>query len=355
LTKQMTSRWASILLVGTILAGVGLFLSLRLNEAARDWLQITGSAKLGGSDLYANAVLFVRAVPFLIGIGLAVGLLQALGRRSRSEIVNGQIRRHELSVVIMHWLIVVGMILLWFTAALMLPGVLFDLAERLLGADRLAELENTLKVSRPVSLGTLYVLHYIGSAIVLFVAFNHLALHLVGGDRGLLPKKGDTSQTLGIIIGYAGVFGPDGAAFKIPLPKGLRNSVANVLAAIGIKPEPAGKYLATERVVSYWPAAILTGVLLVTGVIKAIHYLYPIPGSWRQFLTIVHDLSGVVLLVWLVLHVAAVVLVPGHWPLLKSMFTTRIARNYVEEHHPVWARQVQAEEKRIAARGGTDG
>jgi thiosulfate reductase cytochrome b subunit len=245
----------------------------------------------------------------------------------------------------MHWLIFIGMLLLWFTAALMLPGVLFDWTEKLLGVERFAELENTLKVNRPLSLATLYALHYIGSALVLFVCFNHLALHLVAGDRGLISKKGDISQAMAIIIGYAGVFGPDGAVFKISLPKGLRKSLTNSLAAVGIKLKPAGKYLATERVASYWPAVVLISVLVVTGIIKAIHYLYPIPGSWRQFLTIVHDVAGVVLLVWLVAHVAAVTLVPGHWPLLLSMFTTRVSKKHVEEHHPQWFEELKAEEQ----------
>lgn len=346
MTKQATFRWIGILFAGAILAAAGVFLSISQNEGARDWLRITGSANLGGSEIFANGVLFARAVPFLIGFGIAVGLAQAMARRRQRDFSTGEVKRHELSVVIMHWLIFIGMLLLWFTAILMLPGVLFDWAEKLLGADRLAELENTLKVNRPLSLVSLYALHYIGSAVVLFVCFNHLALHLVAGDRGLAPKKGDTSQALATIIGYSGVYGPEGAVFKISLPKGLRKLLVNGLAAIGIKLKPAGKYLATERVASYWPAVVLIGILVLTGIIKGIHYLYPIPGSWRQFLTIVHDVTGVVLLVWLILHVAAVVLVPGHWPLLKSMFTTRISRKYVEEHHPRWSEELRAQEER---------
>ncbi|MFQ5856445.1 MAG: cytochrome b/b6 domain-containing protein [Anaerolineae bacterium] len=344
MTKQAVVRWVAILLVGAILATAGVFLSIRRDESARDWVQITNSARLGGSDIYANGVLFARAVPFLMGFGIAVGLLQAMARRRQSHVLNGDVTRHERSVVIMHWITFLGMVLLWFTAVLMLPGVLFDWAEKLLGTERIAELEGPLKVDRPLRLVTLYGLHYIGAALVLFASFNHLALHLVSRDRGLLPRKGDMSQALVIIIGYLGVFGPDGAAFKISLPKGLRKSLAGGLAAVGLEPNPAGKYLATERIVSYWPAVVLIGVLVVTGVMKAIHYMYPIPGSWRQFLTTVHDVTGVVLVVWLFLHVAAVVLVPGHWPLMRSMVTTRVPRKHVEEHHPLWFEELRAEE-----------
>lgn len=336
--------------MGAILATAGVYFSISQNIGARDWRQITGSANLGGSVIYANSVLFARAIPFLIGFGIAVGLMQARTRRRQSDILTenetGSVKRHELSVVIMHWLIFGGMLILWFTAVLMLPGVLFEWAEKLLGAERLAELENTLKVARPISLATLYTLHYIGSAVVLFVCFNHLALHLVAGDRGLIPKKGDIGQTLAIMFGYLGIYGPEGAVLKIPLPQGLRNILARGLLTIfGIRLRPAGKYLATERLASYWPAFILIGTVVVTGIIKGIHYLYPIPSTWRQSLTILHDVAGILLVVWLVLHVAAIVIVPGHWPLLRSMFTTRVTKKYVEDHHPLWAEELKRKEQ----------
>jgi len=52
------------------------------------------------------------------------------------------------------------------------------------------------------------------------------------------------------------------------------------------------------------------------------------------------------LLIFLVIHVSALVLVPRNWPLLKSMVTTRISRDYAKQHLPLWIEDEDGTETR---------
>jgi thiosulfate reductase cytochrome b subunit len=121
------------------------------------------------------------------------------------------------------------------------------------------------------------------------------------------------------------------------LPPAIRRQLQSALRRFDIAPDPAGKYLATEKVISYPGWAILVGIVVVTGVIKAFHYLYTLPGWLRQAMTFLHDGATIFLIIFLALHVAALVLVPRNWALLKSMFTIRVSRGYAEERLPLWA------------------
>ena len=57
-----------------------------------------------------------------------------------------------------------------------------------------------------------------------------------------------------------------------------------------------------------------------------------------------HDQFTIVAIVMLGVHLAAVLLVPNHWPMLISMFTTRIPRAYVEKEFVNWANELKAGE-----------
>jgi thiosulfate reductase cytochrome b subunit len=124
--------------------------------------------------------------------------------------------------------------------------------------------------------------------------------------------------------------------FGIQMPVVVRRPVQRVLRALKIVPDPAGKYLATEKVLSYTVWSVLIGLTVITGLIKTLHYLIPMPGGLRQAVTFLHDGATIFLLIFLGIHVAALVLVPRNWPLLKSMFTTRVSRAYAKEHLPLW-------------------
>ena len=94
---------------------------------------------------------------------------------------------------------------------------------------------------------------------------------------------------------------------------------------------------------SYPGWALLVGIVLVTGVVKALHYVYALAAWLRDAMTFLHDGATIFILVFLIVHVAALVLVPRNWSLLRSMFATRMRRRDAEEHLPLWAAGKSAE------------
>jgi hypothetical protein len=88
------------------------------------------------------------------------------------------------------------------------------------------------------------------------------------------------------------------------------------------------------------------GTVAITGVIKTLRYAVSMPAGLLHWSTYLHDGATIFLIVLLALHVGALVLVPRNWPLLKSMFTTRVSRAYAKAHLPLWAEEEEAAEKR---------
>lgn len=308
-------RWvAPLIMVLAVLGAAFVLLSIGRDEGARDWYR----GRLGGSDLYTLNVAFARLLPFLIGAGIALALLQRQSRRRGHAHTAGALKRHELSEVVTHWVNAIGIGLGLITAAWLL---------RWLG--------------RPVSLETTYVLHFLGAGLTVVAVAHHLTYQLVGGGTGLIPRSwADFKNALAELVSYFGVYRGLRGAFGVQLPLPVRRPIQRLLRRFNIVPDPAGKFLATEKVLSYSVWAILIGVVVITGLIKALHYIIVLPASVRQFVTFLHDGATIFLLVFLVIHVAALVLVPRNWPLLKSMFTTRIPRRYAEEHLPRWTEEI---------------
>jgi hypothetical protein len=85
--------------------------------------------------------------------------------------------------------------------------------------------------------------------------------------------------------------------------------------------------------------------MVITGLIKSFRYLYPIPPTFIATVTTLHDLSAYASVVMLVIHLGAVLLIPRHWPLVVSIFTTRIPRQFVEKYHPLWFEDLVAQEQ----------
>jgi len=201
-------------------------------------------------------------------------------------------------------------------------------------------------LQRPDELRNIFVIHYVGAGTVLFGVASHLTQNAVTGGMGLIPRSfKDVREALGELVEDTGVFGSSGASFGLKLPKMIRQPIAEIFVSFGIAPpKRMGKFLPAEKVFSYLPWLVIITVIVVTGLVKVFRYLYPIPSPFVAQMSALHDLFTAVAVVMLAIHLAAVVLVPRNWPLLVSMFTTRISRKHVERWHPAWFKSLQAAE-----------
>ena len=292
---------------------------------------VSGDGWPAPSGAWGDALLLAKAAPFIIGLGILVGIAQArtaILKGGGDAIIGEKVQRHDLSTVIAHWSNAIGVILALSTGAIVLRWVDY----------------------RP-DLRLVFALHYIGSALILFGVFNHLSRHGVSGGTGLIPKSfGVIRDLIGEMFEYAGLFGPKEAVLRIPWPKAIRQPIAKyVRALLGYKGSRTDKYLSTEQVLSYPVWAILMGVIIVTGVIKLLKYIYAIPGSLLITATTLHDLATIAIGVMLIFHLLPLLIVPANWPLLGSMFKRTVSKEYVEERHPAWYKRLTLASKRQEA------
>ena len=300
------------------------------------------------TNLFNDALLLARALPFVAALGIGFGIWQGKTtmRQPKSAPDSPSVTRHDIGTVVAHWLNGIGFIVGMVTGAIILRGF---------NAGSSTSEINLPWLQRPDEIRNIFVIHYVGASLVVFAVGSHLAQNAVSGGRGLIPRSfRDLREGLGELVEYTGVFGPGGAAFGIRLPKAIRQPFAEIFASFGIAPpRRLGKFLPAEKVFSYTPWAIIIAVMTVTGLVKVFRYLYPIPPSFVALMSALHDLFTVVALVMLGIHLAALLLVPRNWPLLVSMFTTRISRKTVERLNPAWFAQLQAAEQKPAGGAGT--
>jgi cytochrome b subunit of formate dehydrogenase len=286
------------------------------------------------SPLLNDTLILVRVAPFIIALAIVIGIFQARQaiQKGGDTITGEKVRRHDLSTVIAHWTNAIGVILAVLTGAVVLRYVDY----------------------RP-ELRLVFILHYVGAGLMLFGIFNHLSRHGVSGGTGLIPKSFSVLRDLiGELFEYAGLFGPKGAVLRIPWPRAIRQPVARYVKALtGYSESRTGKYLATEQILSYPPWAILMGIVVVTGVIKMLKYLYEIPGSVLATATTIHDLATIAISIMIVIHMLPLLIVPANWMLLLSMFKTTVSRKYVEERHPAWYKRLNVASSRDKAAQAT--
>ncbi len=267
--------------------------------------------------LFNDAVLFARVLLLFVALGIGFGIWRAQVSLREPIYSPGSsvVTRHDLGTVITHWVNAFGFIVGLITGAIALRWL-----------------------PRPDSMQIVFAIHYIAAGLVAFAVASHLTQHGITGGRGLIPRSlKDVREGLGEIVEYAGFFGPEGAAFGINIPKGIRKAIAEIFVAFGIKPnKQIDKFLPPEKAFSYVPWAIIIGVIVVTGLVKSFRYLYPIPAPFVAMMSVLHDFFSGVSVAMLAIHLSAVLLVPRNWTLLKSMFTTRVPIEYVQARHPIW-------------------
>jgi hypothetical protein len=245
--------------------------------------QTSSGAQPWSSELSDNFV-FARSIPFVIGLGVAVGLARGRSRPERRP--DGAVRRFSRWTVVMHAAIAVGFLLALPTGAWQYFGGILD-------------------VSLPIPLHLIYRVHYIGAAIVLFAVSAFLVAWWVSGERGLLIPRGAIAAHL------------RGLAYELPRPVGL--ALARVLR-LDLRPRPPspGRFTFYETVVSFPTWAIVLTLITVTGLVKALRYTYPVPGPVLFWASTLHVAAMVMIGLKVLDHLRYTLV---RWPLVVAAFT----------------------------------
>ena len=209
-------RWliAGIAAVVTIVAGAAIL--GQASSGAQPW-----------SPELSDNLLLAKSIPFALGLGVAVGML----RQGR---------------MVGLWAFGIGLFLGIPTGSYEYLGGLLD-------------------VHPPFPLYVVYRIHYVGALTLLLGVAAILTNVWRSGDRSFLVPKGQWRAYL------------RGAAAE--LPARLVRPLAGLLGIDMRTPPPArARYSFYEVVVSFpwWGFAI--ALITVTGIVKAMRYLYPVPG-----------------------------------------------------------------------------
>jgi hypothetical protein len=281
-----------------LLAGVALF-AVGIGLSYGEWL--SGIQPWG--QLLTDNFLFARSLPFTIGLGIAVGFWRASGWHWGPEQKGNAIRRFAPSTVWLHALAGIALVALIATGG-------WQYLKGLLGSDS------------PIYMGTVYRIHYIAASLLIFVSVAFVTDWLLRNERGLTLGKGQFIR------------GMRGLAHELPKPLG---TIIGYTLGLNLKrtPPPTEQFTYYERAISFPLWELSVGLIILTGVIKAMRYAYPIPGDVLYWVSAVHVGAGVLLGLKLLDHLRYV-LAPSRWPLMASIATGWIPSAYVQRFHPGW-------------------
>jgi len=300
----------------TILLGAGLaLLIVGLGISFAEW----SSGVQPWGQLLTDNFLFARSLPFTIGLGIVAGYWRAAGWRyagTQRRETDGAIRRFARSTVWLHALAGIALVTLIATGGWQY-------------------LKGLLDVESPIYMGTVYRLHYIAASALIFVSIVFVTDWLLRGEQALTVGKGQLIRSL------------RGLAHELPGP--LRTTLAYTLGLdLRRTPPPADEFTFYERVVSFPTWELTIGLIILTGVIKAIRYVFPIPGDVLYWVSAIHVGSGVLLGMKLLDHLRYV-LAPSRWPTMAAMASGWMPQAYVQRFYPAWYARITSNAAPVTA------
>jgi formate dehydrogenase gamma subunit len=207
-----------------------------------------------------------------------------------------KVRRHDLTVRIVHWTVALSGLALLFSGMGQKPMYRRYNVVKIPGLGWTDDFEIQLFI------------HYVAAIFFIGAIAFHLVFHLRRRELEALPRRGD-------------------------LGEGLRTVKAMLLG----RPEPpSGKYLAEQRL-AYAAIGVTSLLLILTGLIKAYKNLGPIVlnPTFLQVVSLIHTFAAMLFMLLVLAHVAAFLL-RANRPLLPSMFTGRCCAEYAKRRHPLW-------------------
>lgn len=246
--------------------------------------QASSGAQPWDSELSDNFV-FARSIPFLLGLGVAVGLLRSPSRRVERR-ADGAVRRFSPWTIVMHAVLTLGILLALPTGAWQYFGGILD-------------------VVAPVPLFWFYRVHYVGAAIVLFSVAAFLTAWWSTGESSLLVPRGAWRAHLRGLVDE--------------LPPALSKRVAGLLRVdMRLRPPARGRFSFYELVVSFPSWAFVLGLITVTGLVKAMRYAAPVPGPVLYVASTLHVTAMVLIAAKVLDHLRYTL---ARWPLMVAMAT----------------------------------
>jgi len=265
------ARWV-LVLAGLAILAAGAYVSFaQSGSGAQPW----------DPELSDNFV-FMRVVPFVLGLGAVIGLYRAGGRKGTVR-RGDQIRRFSVGTVIGHWIAAVGFVLALPTGLWQYLGGILD-------------------VHLDLPLYLIYRIHYIGAALILFSVANFAAYWWVNGDRSLWPPRGGWRRHL--------------AGFALELPPSLGTRLAAWLRLDPNQQPHPERFTFYETAFSFptWTFALV--LITITGLLKAMRYIYPVPGPVLYWASTLHVAAMVLLTLKVLDHLRYTL---ARWPLMVAM------------------------------------
>lgn len=216
--------------------------------------------------------------------------------------MKGMIKRHTFIEILEHWILAISSIILLFTGLGCLP---------LFKRYYIAEIPGFAWTG---DFNTVTAVHYVSSIFFVIVVFFHIFYHSIRREFGLLPKKGDISQSIKVLAAMVG---------------------------LGDEP-PSDKYLPEQRI-AYVGIGLIIIILTITGIIKVLKNLewIVLSPSFEGSNTIIHTIAGFLFMIAFIIHVGIVLCFKSNWPLLKSMFTGWVDEDYIRHRHSIWYEKIK--------------
>ena len=212
-----------------------------------------------------------------------------------------KILRHGRTVRIIHWLIALSCFILVFSGFGQMPIYKRYMLTDLAGFTWTADYFITLKM------------HYVAALVLTFACVWHVVYHWIRRDLGLIPRKGDVSESIVIMK----------AIFT------------------GGKEPPSDKYLAEQRL-AYVFMAIVVALLVLTGLVKTVKSMgVVLPEGLIFWSTQLHNLGAALIVFAIIAHLGAF-LVPANRNLFGSIFHGKVDLEYVKLRHSLWYEKLKS-------------
>jgi Prokaryotic cytochrome b561 len=257
-------------LVAVVLLLAGLVVSLLESSANQPWGQTLG-----------DNFMFARSLPFTLGLGVALGYARSLWPGTTDLK-----RRFAPSTIWLHW----------FATLAVLLG---------LATGGWQYLKGLLDVPSPISMALVYRVHYLAASLLLLVVSVCVTDWWLRGESALGVPRGSRIRGL------------RGLAHE--LPRWLGGTIAYLLGLdMRRTPPPAEGFTWYERLVSFPTWVLALALITVTGILKAMRYVFPIPGDVLYWVSAIH-VGAMVLLAIKVLDHLRYVLAPSRWRMMRAM------------------------------------